>query len=167
MLVLMHQPLRFAFLCSATLVLATTGASKLWLVYSDSGTAISPLSSADPIVSFLSVRVMIILAALLEIGVVIAMFLPIPVAKKARLLLGIGYTFLVYRVVSQAIDPSAVCPCLGKLGMSWNWVVKHYDQVNTLLYVTLAYIICGSLLMMRRETSFLSQNPEMRCKRLP
>lgn len=123
---------------SAGILLALVGPVKL-------ATALVPapyLAHADPVISFMSVRAVLVCAATLEL-LVAACLLLAPGHWYARMgLLALCATFAIYRLGTVLLEVRSPCPCLGRAS---DWLQLTPRQVDSLALGLLAVLllVCG------------------------
>lgn len=129
-----------AFLMSAALMLIWTAGFKLATIVVDD----PRLRQLDPVLT-LTVREVLLAAALLETVVAAYVLQTRCPAKRAIILLGFSGSLLLYRFLLWQIDPQARCNCLG---FGFPWLRLPEIALDRLAFVLLAYFIAGSLLVL-------------------
>jgi len=97
--------------------------------------AVQNLDKVDAVVWFLSMRQLMMVAALAELGAVAAMVQWPKTDTTIELIASCGCLFLSYRVAGWLINASAPCGCLGNLGTLGDSIAK----------VMLGWMLLGSL----------------------
>lgn len=130
---------------TAVTVLLTTAGAKL---ISASGSA-PILDWPDPLFG-LANRQMLLLAAALEVGVVLALAAPMSGKYKHLLVCWLSANFVVYRLALHLVSPGRPCPCLGSLTERLNLGAQ---ATGILLWSIALYLLLGSagLLVTRRS----------------
>ena len=126
------------FIFSVAAILLFAASAKLISV----GTGLKALNATDPVLPF-SNQTMLILAALLELGVVVFLF--INRGFVGRQLMGIswiGALFAAYKIAVAFSGKPAPCGCLGNLA-AWMHMSPH--AVQQLTVGLLVYIVAGAL----------------------
>jgi hypothetical protein len=122
---------------TAALLLMLTAAAKILAASSEAGI----LGQADPLFGLLSMRQSMLLAAALEITVVVHVLRTPDILRKAVLLLWIGSVFLVYRIGLWWVGFEGSCRCLGNLGDVFGISAETADWIAKGI---LGYLLVGS-----------------------
>lgn len=120
----------------AGLLLVSVGALKIISAFS----GVRYLLQIDPVLSFLSIKSVLVLAGSVEIGLA-AVILLRPQIWEARCgLLSLCIMFSVYRVGMIALGVPSPCPCLGRAS-DWLHLTPHaVDTIALSLLVTFSLI---------------------------
>lgn len=126
------------FVWLVALVLLLTGLAKV-------GTALaggSAYGQADVVFSFLSLRQLLLLAGLLELGCVAWLLRPGQPTGKALLILWLSSLFWVYRLGLKLAEVQGPCPCLGAVPL---WTPAWAVAVDGVLLGMLVFMTVGAL----------------------
>ena len=113
------------FIGSAVLLLAITALAK---IFAATGEA-QILGQPDPLLGLISMRQSMVLAAALEIVVVVLVWRAPNVLRRAGLLLWIGSVFLVYRIGLWWVGLEGSCRCLGNMGDAFGISAETADWI--------------------------------------
>jgi hypothetical protein len=125
------------FLITAVSLLAVTAVAK---AAAASGEA-RILAQPDPLLGLISMRQSMLLAAALEIVVVIRVWRAPNALRKATLLLWLGAVFLVYRIGLWWVGFEGSCRCLGNMGDVFGISAENADWIAKGILV---YLVVGS-----------------------
>ncbi|MCL4180012.1 MAG: hypothetical protein KJ072_19975 [Verrucomicrobia bacterium] len=120
------------------------------------------LGASDPLFDFLTTRQVLLLAAMFELGTVVAMVVNRNVLTRCGLLLWISAVFVAYRVGLAAVGFDGHCPCLGALnyGLPISPAVMDRLALGLLVFMVAGSLWCGwSALKDQREP----EPREVRC----
>ncbi len=127
------------FVTSVLLLLVLTGALKLYtsVIANSTTSAISYMDEKDVVLWFLTNRQQMLVAGLLEIGIVVVVWRRFQLGPESVLLIAwLSFTFLAFRLSRWVLGASAPCGCLGFLGGPF---------AELLSKVILAWMLGGSL----------------------
>ncbi len=125
---------------SVGLLLFVTAVVKLISVTQETGF----LEAQAPLLSFLSNRQLLFVAALLELSVVGYRFFGRDLARSAGLTAWLATVFLVYRVGLWWMSYEGPCSCLGGAA-DWVPLLREYHEIVTLvIFVYLCVVAYGS-----------------------
>jgi hypothetical protein len=127
----------WVFIQTAVLLLAVTALAKILAATGEARI----LGQPDPLLGLLSMRQSMLLAAALEIVVVVLVYRAPNVLRKAELLLWIAGVFLVYRIGLWWIGFEGSCRCLGNVGDVFGISAEIADWIAK---GVLAYLLVGS-----------------------
>jgi hypothetical protein len=99
------------------------------------------LGQPDPLLGLISMRQSMLLAAALEIVVVVLVLRAPDIVRKAALLLWIGAVFLVYRIGLWWVGFEGSCRCLGNVGDVFGISAERVDWIAKGILV---YLLVGS-----------------------
>ncbi len=151
------------FLCSVAVVLAATAILK---VVGALGHA-EALDLTDPLLSFLTNRQIMLLAAGVEVCVVTLLLLDRDYERRLLSTAFISGVFVAYRLLRLRAGVHETCPCLGVLSGSW---IGASPWSDTVLKVSLGYMLAGSYLLLlvswARSIASARQPEQMRIEQL-
>ena len=132
------------FLFSAAILLLGTGFLKLIGVTQDAPFLRNP----DPLVTFMSIRQLALLAAVIEITVASIIFSYQSNRLKLALILWLAVLFTTYRVGLATTGFNGICPCLGG---TLQWLIRDKSVVDWTLKAIIAYLALMSSLFLIRD----------------
>jgi hypothetical protein len=132
-----------AFLISAGVLLALTGAVKLW----SAAGAQKVLDLPDPLFG-LPLRQVYVLAGLLEVFVAEYLLLGKSGIYRLWLLWGLAALFVIYRAGLAYLHPGKPCSCLGRAS---EWLHLSEKTLDGIAKLILAYMMAGSVFFLVRH----------------
>jgi hypothetical protein len=142
-----------ALVQTAVLLLTLTAAAKIFAASGESRI----LGQADPLFGLLTMRQSMLLAAALEIVVVVLVTRAPTALRKAVLLLWIGSVFLVYRIGLWWVGFEGSCRCLGNLGDVFGISAETADWIAKGI---LGYLLVGSAAILLWHLSRRGHGPD-------
>jgi hypothetical protein len=131
------------FYGSVILILLATAALKIISL----GLGGPSLRVTDPVLFFLSTRVVMVCAAAVEVFVVVAL-LYVPLQFRALMIVWLCSVFICYRLGLRAVDYDGPCPCLGH---AFSWLGADWRRYDTVSLGLLAYLTFGSVFLLLKK----------------
>jgi hypothetical protein len=132
-----QKPIAWVFIGTALLLLAVTALAKILAATAEARI----LGQPDPLLGLILMRQSMLLAAALEIVVVVLVWRAPTVLRRAGLLLWIGSVFLLYRIGLWWVGFEGSCRCLGNVGDVFGISAETADWIAKGILV---YVLVGS-----------------------
>lgn len=121
------------YLKSSSVLLFLTATAKL---ISASQKA-SVLAMPDPLMGFVSIRQISIIAGVVEVAVAIYIFSPQNVIAQLKTIAWLSFLFIAYHLGLRVIGFHGMCPCLGDPNA---WLKLSDSSINTVVIYLLSYL---------------------------
>jgi hypothetical protein len=138
------------YLKSVSILLLITGATKLV----SASQKVSVLVMSDPLIGFLSVRQMSIVAGIIEMAVAFYIFTPQNVIRQLESIAWLSILFITYHIGLNLIGFHGMCKCLGNAN---GWLGLSDNSINMAVKCMLGYFSIGSLLMLGFKRYLLTE----------
>ena len=134
----------FLYLKSAGVLLCITGVAKLI----SASQKVAALEIPDPIMTFLPNKQIATIAGILELGIAIYVLQTRNTGKQLIAIAWISLLFVAYHFGLHMLHFHGLCPCLGNAD---KWLRLKDNTVNNITTCLIAYLFCGSLILLSRE----------------